>query len=198
MKKITLLIASIFLTGSVTNASEIINFSDERRFPVDFRDADPIEFTERGITFYVFPDGQFDFNTTSSTGGNYYKPSRTSAVNRNHGVRIDHDESGRVRRVGNVFINYDRNDRIKRIGSVYMTYNRFALAQIGGMQIIYNRRGMIVDFVGSVKGRRSYGYGHNNHDWAYDNGTGHNDDDYYYYKNDGTKAKIEDDKKDEK
>ena len=204
MKKITLLVASIFLVGSVAKASEIINFSDNDRFPIDFRDADPIEFTERGIAFYVFPDGQFDFNTTPSNGDIYYKPGRSSAVNktfgapatiqnRNHGIRIEHDELGRVRRVGNVFINYDRNDRIKRIGSVYMTYNRFALAQIGGLQIIYNRRGMIVDMFGTVNGRRSYDYSHDNHDWGYDNGTDQ-EEDYYYYKTDGTKAKIENNK----
>ena len=128
MKKITLLVASIFLVGSVANASEIINFSDERRLPVDFRDADPIVFTERGIEFFVFPDGQFDFNTRPSTGDIYYKPTRRGAVNATHGapaqvqngnygVRVEHDNFGRVRRVGNVFINYDGNDRIKRIGS---------------------------------------------------------------------------------
>jgi hypothetical protein len=45
----------------------------------------------------------------------------------NYGVKVEHDNLGRVRQVGNVFINYDANDRVKRIGSVYMTYNRYAL-----------------------------------------------------------------------
>ncbi|HLF53132.1 hypothetical protein [Flavobacterium sp.] len=209
MKKITLLVASIFLVGSVANASEIIDISDERRSPVDFRDADPIVFTERGIEFYVFPDGQFDFNTIPSTGGDmYYKTSKRGAVNktygapanvqnRNSGVKIEHDYKGRVRRVGNVFINYDANDRIKRVGSVYMTYNRYALTQVGGLQIIYNRRGQIIDVVGNVKGHRAYAYqNNNNHD--YDSGSNDNDQDYYYYKTDGTKGKIEDDKKDKR
>jgi hypothetical protein len=53
-----------------------------------------------------------------------------------------------------VFINYDVNDRVKRIGSVYMTYNRYALERVGGLEIIYNRRGQIVDIVGSVKVQR--------------------------------------------
>jgi hypothetical protein len=203
MKKITLLVASIFLFGSVAKASEIINFSDERRLPVDIRDADPIVFMERGIEFFVFPDGQFDFNTRPSTGGIYYKPGRRNVVNttygapancqdENYGVRVEHDNFGRVRRVGNVFINYDANDRIKRIGTIYMTYNRFALAQVGGLQIIYNRRGQIVDIIGAVKGRRTYGYSQNHYD--YDGGSNHGEQDYYYYKTDGTKAKIKDDK----
>jgi hypothetical protein len=33
-----------------------------------------------------------------------------------------------------------------RIGSVQMSYNRFALERVGGLEIIYNRRGQVVDF----------------------------------------------------
>ena len=33
-----------------------------------------------------------------------------------------------------------------------MSYNRFALDQIGGLKIIYNRRGQIINMYGSVKG----------------------------------------------
>jgi hypothetical protein len=50
-----------------------------------------------------------------------------------------------VRRVGNVSISYDRYDRVERIGSVQMSYNRYALERVGGLEIIYNRRGQIVD-----------------------------------------------------
>ncbi|WP_035668720.1 hypothetical protein [Flavobacterium sp. 83] len=224
MKKITLLVASIFIIGGgVANATEKTNFSHERRSPVDFRNADPIVFTERGIEFFVFPDGQFDFNTRPSTSSDmYYKSTRTSAVNKtygaptnfrnqNYGVKVEHDNSGKVRRIGNVFINYDSNDRIKRVGSVYMTYNRYALEQVGGLQIIYNRRGQIIDIVGSVKGRRANEYSQNNYDNNdrdyrnnqnnddYDNRDigntqNSNDQDQYYYRTNGTKAKIEDTK----
>jgi hypothetical protein len=217
MKKITLLVASIFLIGGgVANATEKNNFSHERRLPVDFRNAEPIVFTERGVEFFVFPDGQFDFNTRPSTGSDmYYKSTRTSAVNKtygaptnfrnqNYGVKVEHDNMGRVRRIGNVFINYDANDRIKRVGSVYMTYNRYALEQIGGLQIIYNRRGQIVDMVGTVKGRRAYennngnnadyGNSQNSNDRDYGDNQSSNDQDQYYFKNSGTKTQKEDTK----
>ncbi|MFV8347236.1 hypothetical protein [Flavobacterium sp. ZB4P13] len=225
MKKITLLVASIFVFGgSVVNAAEKIDFSVERRSPVDFRNADPIVFTERGIEFFIFPDGQFDFNTRPSTGstdGMYYKSGKKNGVNKtygapgnvrngNYGVKVEHDYMGRVRRIGNVFINYDSNDRIKRVGSVYMTYNRYALEQVGGLQIIYNRRGQIVDMIGTVKGRRAYENNDGNFDYNYGgnqnnndnddcdddhgNNQNSNDQDQYYYKNNGTKAKKEDTK----
>jgi hypothetical protein len=61
---------------------------------------------------------------------------------------------------------------------------------------VYNRRGDIVDTIGSIKGRRNAGFTNdyyygpttNQTDYAYNN------DDYYYYKSDGTKAKVEDKK----
>lgn len=195
--------------GGVANATEKTNFSAERRLPIDFRNEDPIVFTERGIEFLVFPDGQFDFNTRPSANNDmYYKSNRRSNVNstygaptisrnENYGVRVEHDTYGRVRRIGNVFINYDANDRIKRVGSVYMSYNRFALEQIGGMQIIYNRRGQIVDYVGSVKGRRSNVYNQNNYESSnqyYGNNQNSDEENQYYYKANGTKTRVEDTK----
>jgi len=219
MKKITLLVASVLLVGNVAKASEIIKIADEKmitRFSFD----EPISFTERGIEFFVFPNGDFDFNTRAddSQGGYHFKQAgkRTSEADRNgqepvnYGVLIEHDSFGRIRRVGNTFINYDSRDRVSRIGTVFMRYNRFALTQIGGMQIIYNRRGDIVDMIGQVKGFRNTGYtynyygtnGHtnyndNNYDTNY-HATNYNSNEYYYYKADGTRAKIEDDKNEDK
>lgn len=194
MKKITLLVASIFIFGSsLANAAEKNVFSVEKKSSVDFKNADPIVFTERGIEFFLFPDGQLDFNTHPTTDRNmYYKSNSRGDVNKTHGapasyknknygVKVKHDNMGRVRCVGNVFINYDSNDRVKRVGSVYMTYNRYVLEQVGGLKIIYNRRGQIVDTVGAVKGGGSYVYNQNNRD-----------DDHYYYRTNGLKAKIED------
>jgi hypothetical protein len=199
MKKITLLVASIFLMGGiVANATERNN----RRFPVDFRNVDPIVFMERGVEFFIFPDGQFDFNTSPSTGEVYYKSGRRNGVKRsygtrenfqrrNYGVKVEHDNRGRVRRVGNVMINYDANDRIKRVGSVYMAYNRYALTQVGGLKIIYNHRGQIVDVVGAVKGGRAYQYSQNNNDYNNHNyAQNRNNQDNTYYRTNGAKPKV--------
>lgn len=200
MKKITLLVATVLLVGNVVNATEVNTLSEERRTRYSFDE--PISFVERGIEFFVFPNGDFDFNTRpqDSQGGYFYKTAgrrgtvaTTSRSMFDFGVRIEHDSFGRVRRVGNTFINYDSRDRVSRIGSVYMRYNRFALTQIGGLQIIYNRRGDIVDMIGSIKGYRNQGYVYyyNQNVYSYQ---ANNDDDYYYYKEDGTKALIEEKK----
>lgn len=214
MKKITLLVASIFLAGGMAYASENSVFSDNNgkgkgpKHWVDYRNAEPIVFNERGIEFYVFPTGEFDFNTRpeDSHGDDFYFKAAgkrgTVVVARggrpeNYGVRIERDAFGRVRRVGNTFINYDAFDRVNRIGTVFMRYNSFALTQIGGLRIVYDRKGRIVDIFGNVKGRNGY---YRDYDaprgggYDYPRGGDYNDDsndDYYYFKQDGSKAKIE-------
>ena len=211
MKKITLLVvASFILVGSMAYASENPVFSDNtnrRGYYIDYRDAEPIIFRERGIEFMLFPNGEFDFNTRPSgpryavngTNGapgtrGYYGPSE-------RGVRVEHDNFGRVRRVGNVYINYDAFGRVKRIGTIYMTYNSFAVTRVGNMRIIYDRRGRIVDVFGFINHANS-GYFYNPRGSHYAGGNGgysygddydddyESDDDYYYYRKDGSKAKM--------
>ena len=200
---------TILFGFGMAEASEKRVFDDVRRGfrPVDYRHAEPIVFVERGIEFYVFPNGEFDFNTVrtatpnrprrnsfNSTFGapnvhNYYGPSNT-------GVRIEHDHLGRVRRIGNVFINYDAFGRIKRAGNVYMKYNSFALTQVGNLRIVYNRRGQIISVYGTVNGFNN-GYVYNPGSYGgntYYNTNGFDNDDFegdfYYYRTDGTKAKM--------
>ncbi len=186
MKKITLAVLLI-----ATSAAHALTFFAPERFVFSYDH--PVMFTERGIGFFIFPDGTFDFNTQpSEESGIYY---RTRPVNvaygtpaSGNGIRIEHDVNGRIRRIGNVFLNYDFSGRIKRIGTVYMTYNRSALTQIGGMRIFYDRRGRAYASSGSVKGFEGqvvYNE-YNNYAPAPLNG------DFYYYRMDGTKAKIED------
>lgn len=195
MRTITLLVASILLTANVTKANETKSFNKLNVTRDRFDINEPISFTERGIEFFVFANGDFDFNTRpdDSHGTYQYKQAgkRTAVVDNNcdgnFGVLIQRDNFGRIRRVGNTFINYDSRDRVSRIGSVFMRYNRFALTQIGGMRIIYDRRGDIVDMIGEVKGRRNYGYAYNNYDTDDRNQT-YGNGETYYYKADGTKA----------
>ena len=212
MKKITLLVvASILLVGNMALASENPVFSDNtnrRGYYIDYRDAEPIIFRERGIEFMLFPNGEFDFNTRPSgpryhvngTNGapgtrGYYGPSE-------RGIRVEHDNFGRVRRVGNVYINYDAFGRVKRIGTIYMSYNSFAVTKVGNMRIVYDRRGRIVDVYGFINHANGgynynpgthYSSGNGHYDDDDDYGDNYNDDDYYYYRKDGSKAKMSDD-----
>ena len=211
MKKITqvLVAFTIFFGMGMAEASEKRVFDDVgRRFrPVDYRHAEPIVFVERGIEFYVFPNGEFDFNTVRTAtpnrprGNSFNSTFGAPNVHNYHGtsnagVRIEHDHFGRVRRIGNVFINYDAFGRIRRAGSVYMRYNSFALTQVGNLRIVYNRRGQIISVYGTVNGF-NHGYVYNPGGFGgntYYNTNGFDNDDFdgdfYYYRTDGTKAKM--------
>ncbi|MEZ4837706.1 hypothetical protein [Flavobacterium sp.] len=203
MKKITLLVATNLLVGSLALATEKATFSDFERNVTSanhYMEAEPIIFMERGIEFYVFLNGDFDFNTRpqDSQGGIFYRRGGTrgnTTVAVNYGVRIEHDSFGRVRRVGNTFINYDSRNRVSRIGSVFMRYNRFALTQIGGMQMVYNSRGMLIRTIGQVNFTRgNYGYAHTSYygnNSYYTSGYTYNDNSNYYYKTDGAQTVVE-------
>ena len=212
MRTITLLVASILLTVNVTKANETKSFNTLNVTYGRFNINEPISFTERGIQFFVFPNGDFDFNTQpqDSHGTYYFKGAGRREMNNdidrnmtNYGVSIERDYFGRIRRVGNTFINYDGRDRVSRIGSVFMDYNRFALIQIGGMQLIYDRDGDLINMIGSIKGTIYGGYtNYYDNDNHHDNGNhygqyngnhyGHNNSDYYYKGNQNSNNKFDD------
>jgi hypothetical protein len=135
----------------------------------------PIQFTERGVEFLIFPDGTFDFNMhidnnhyDNGNANEYYRKSNTKrrSINttygapgtrvqysapRSRGTIITHDANGKVRRIGNVFVNYNRSGQVKRLGSVYMQYNRKGiLTQVGGLKLKYDRRGRLIRTIGQV------------------------------------------------
>ncbi|MFD0963891.1 hypothetical protein [Pseudofulvibacter geojedonensis] len=207
MKKLVVLTAVLLSTFLTAFANE----SNNRNTTVDSRYGfnRPFMFNERGVEFFVFPNGEFDFNThpthfrgrRTSINTTYGAPGRRRGhYYHNSGIRIEHDHLGRVRRVGNVFINYDRSGRVKRVGSVYMRYNHRLLNQIGGMHIAYDCYGRIIRTTGYIKynsgcnvcGVTSCGINHNDYysgpDYDFDDdGYYGNDDDMYYYRNNGKK-----------
>lgn len=192
MKTITFLVANLLLIGTTANATTVNTMVlDEKR--THYNENEPISFVERGIEFFVFLNGDFDFNTRPEDhqGAYFYKKAGRNVTQSdarrmvNYGVRIEHDSFGRVRRIGNTFINYDNRDRVNRIGSVYMLYNRMGLTQIGGMQLVYNRRGDLAHTIGSVKGYSNYGYAYYQNDRdEYDT---HTQQANFYYKEVGTR-----------
>lgn len=212
-KKILVTLVSMFMMVSTFGAIE------SEKTTVDVGDFNPhyysdnaIEFVERGIKFYIFLDGEFDFNTAPTAHVDYiYKNGRrTSKRYTPRGIRIERDYQGRIRRVGNVFISYTFDDKIKRIGSVFVKYNHNRMKKVGDLKIIYNSHG--IRFIGSVKGHNhnsynshySYGWSsfNNSNTWygwdtweygyydSFFNGSSfysdyerfEEDDDFYYYK----------------
>jgi hypothetical protein len=115
----------------------------------DYAD-EPIAFEERNIMFYVFLDGEFDFNTEPTVYVDYVSRRGNAHAKVKKGIRIERDAYGKIRRIGNVFISYTYDGKVKKIGSVYITYYRDRMESIGNLDIVYSRYG--VEFFGDVKG----------------------------------------------
>jgi len=210
MKKIIFLVAGCFLVGSMAYASENPFFSETngRNGHYTYMMGEPIQFMERGILFYVFTNGDFDFNTRPHQNHTTYVYRRGNSamanVPQNIGVRIEQDAFGRIRRVGNTFINYDQNHRVTRIGNVFMRYNRNGLSQVGGMLITYNRIGHIIGFHGHINAHNPrphinpvttyYGPGFSTGNYYQGTSNTHNSNTgntYYYYREDGTREAVD-------
>jgi hypothetical protein len=197
MRKITLL-TFYFLVGSmVMLANERLIFDQSRG---GFHSSEPLIFEQRGIVFYVFLNGDFDFNTHPNQGsGDFVYRRGSSALGNkpvNHGVRIQYDQFGRVRSVGNTFINYDRLNRVVRIGNVSMSYQRNGLVSIGGMTIVYDRRGNVLRTLGSIFREQNYpndfynNNGFSSGNYYYGPVQPNNNHVSYVYKSDGSRVPI--------
>ena len=141
-------------------------------------DDNAVSFVERGIKFYVFLNGDFDFNSQHKNRYYDYNGRRTKKP----GVRIERDYNGNIKRVENVFINYDHRGNVKRIGNVFMNYTRGNLTKVGGLRISYNRWGD-PRFHGNVKNNNFY-----DNDSGFNVSIGFGDvceyNDAYFYRND--------------
>ncbi|PQJ78000.1 hypothetical protein [Polaribacter porphyrae] len=122
MKKGVLILLGMFMMVSTVEAKK----GEKRlnRFGVNYYSYNnAVNFFERGIEFFVFTNGDFDFDTSFT----------------NRGVRINRDFRGRIRSVGNVFINYDRRGNVTRIGNIFIRYRRGVLTNVGDLRVRYDR-----------------------------------------------------------
>lgn len=181
MKKGILFLLGMFMMVSTAEATDGIPRLRDNSKPGYNRYyiAKPIQFVEKGIKFYIYPNGKLDFNTHTraryttqyvyNNGRRYTKRVPFSKV------RISRDHYGRVKRVGSVFINYNRFGKVSRVGSILIDYHHRKLARVGGLHIKYNRYGG-VRYIGQVKSR----YPHRNYNHLYDGMIFDYNDDYFY------------------
>jgi len=158
-----------------------------------YHNDEPIHFKERGIKFFIFPDGQMDFNIHPNEQGTtteyYYKSNRNSSRRGTHqrGTKVVRDYRGRIIRVGRVFINYNYKGKISRVGSVSISYRRNLMTRVGGLRLIYDRYGN-VRFSGRVKHHHTNYYTNYYqdyyqgfyHDYFYDNFVYNFNDDFFF------------------
>ncbi|NER16480.1 hypothetical protein [Spongiivirga citrea] len=164
-----------------------------------YRHVQPIRFVERGVVFFVYPNGSFDYNPQRTRlrhrRGTYYGASisapgfninyRNRGNRFRNGLRVSYDYYGRIKTVGGVYITYNRRGKVRRIGRVNISYNRGRLYNVGGLQLHYNNRGYNNRLSGFINdyntgcgicGTTGCSVNHFDHD-----GYGYDDDDDYFY-----------------
>lgn len=115
--------------------------------------ADAIVFDEMGITFSVYPDGEFDFYmqpaaqaTTVSNG--FVNVTFNSGYNYN--PYVQYDDYGAVVQVENVPVYYDWYGRVSQIGDVLISYRNRRVCQVGGLYVHYNNYGQYAYTTGFI------------------------------------------------
>ncbi|HFS67239.1 MAG TPA: hypothetical protein ENK67_03410 [Flavobacteriia bacterium] len=211
MKKITILFALVILVSTITVEANSTNQSNLKLGSYDRYHQRPVTFMERNVKFYIYLNGDLDFDLRSHQNGYYgasdyyYKGNRKSKSRKNkksvkrypnygHGPSnfIQYDYYGRVKRIGNTFIHYDFYGRVVSVNRIRITYRHHLLSRVGNLKVLRNRYGQI-RFIGSVKPRyQSTPWYYNDYyydDYIYDYEDGffyQNDfeDDYEYFEED--------------
>ncbi len=102
-------------------------------------------FVENGITFSVYPDGEFDFfiddRVNFGANVNFGRTQVTFNSGYNYDPFVQYDDYGAVIQVENVPIYYDYYGRVSQIGDVRIRYNNGRVRRIGGLNVYYNNRG---------------------------------------------------------
>jgi hypothetical protein len=165
MKKTGLFLAALLLIVTTAQASETVTDETSKNgITKRYRHVKPIQFVERGIVFFVYPNGTFDYessrtvNRPNRRGGIYaninapgFQVSYNTALRNNRrGLNVQRDWNGRIRSVGNVSISYSRYGKVNRIGKVQMRYHRGQLERVGGLKLHYGRNGNLIRISGSV------------------------------------------------
>jgi len=117
-------------------------------------------FVENGITFSVYPDGEFDFyiDNRVNLGANVNFGSTNVTFNSgyNYNPYVQYDDYGAVIQVQNVPVIYDYYGRVNQIGGVNVWYRNNRVRQVGGMYVYYNNRGYYSHYTGFVNVYNQY------------------------------------------
>lgn len=104
-----------------------------------YRYNDSFIFVEDGITFAVYPDGEFDFYIDSRIGRHRRNVTFNSGFD--YSPFAQYDDYGAVIQVENIPIYYDFYGRVSQIGSVDINYRNGRVNRLGNMFVFYNHRG---------------------------------------------------------
>ncbi|WP_461532863.1 hypothetical protein [Sinomicrobium sp.] len=122
--------------------------------PGSARYNDSFIFVEDGITFSVFPNGEFDFYVDNSphisAGVNLGNVNISFNSGYNYDAYVQYDDYGAVIQVLNTPVFYDYYGRVSRIGSINVYYDVNRVVRIGGLHVYYDAYGAFSRFTGYI------------------------------------------------
>ena len=100
-------------------------------------------FAENGITFAVYPDGEFDFYIDNRVHAGVRIGAAAVTFNSgfNYNPFVQYDDYGAVIQVQRIPIYYDFYGRVNRIGGIRVYYRNGLVYRLGGMRVFYNPMG---------------------------------------------------------
>ena len=128
-----------------------------------YNDGNSFTFVERGVTFSVFQNGEFDFYINPRSGFNARYQGNGVNISYNSGYNYDayvqYDDYGAIIQVEDIPIYYDYYGRVTRVGIIDINYNGNRLARLGGLRVYYNHYGSYTHFSGYInRYNRNYVY----------------------------------------
>ncbi|NER11167.1 hypothetical protein SAMN06265375_104155 [Muriicola jejuensis] len=150
MKNLLLILGAFVLSSSV----EATTLDKNTMVSSVFGYNNSVIFVENGITFSVYPDGEFDFYIDNRVNFGANINFRRSNITFNSGFDyspfVQYDDYGAVIQIENVPVYYDYYGRVSQIGGINIWYNNGRLRRVGGLYVYYNNRGFFHRFNGFV------------------------------------------------
>ncbi len=151
MKKLALVLVSIVAVTAQSLAHGYGNASINSY-------ADAFVFDEMGVTFSVYPDGEFDFYLTENSTACINTPHLSVSFNSgyNYNPYVQYDDFGAIVQVENVQVWYDYYGRVSQIGDVIINYRDRRVCQVGGMYVHYDWHGHYAHHTGYINAWNPY------------------------------------------
>ncbi len=138
MRKFILLF-SVLILGTTGILANSIDDKVAERNAYRYNNNRSFIFVENGITFSVYPDGEFDFYIDNRIGNRRRNITFNSGFD--YSPFAQYDDYGAVIQVENVPVYYDHFGRATQIGDVNINYFNNKVSAVGNMFVYYNRRG---------------------------------------------------------
>lgn len=140
MKKFVPFLAVLFLTAFGAQAATT---SEDRLVPNYVRGyGNSFIFVENGVTFSVYPDGEFDFyidnRVNVGVGARIGNVGITFNSGFDYNPFVQYDDYGAIIQVENVPVFYDYYGRVSQIGGVDVWYRNGRVRRVGGLNVYWN------------------------------------------------------------